>query len=495
MPTLSLKHAAVCMSVLVVTACGDDPVAPPGGQPVTPGINIVAGASYTDTALSRPRQALIVEVRAENGALRPGLLVRFEPTAADADGYEHTMQVAALAGGEYGELAVDTTDGTGRAAALVQMGRKAGEGAVVITVPELGYRETASYIITPGAPAVVYVLPRDSAVYVGASYPIRAGVGDQHGNPLDDGVDFTAGTPGLAVDAGGVLTGTAVGRSYVLARAGDAVDTAWVSVVPVGMVTGYRSSWYGAGQEGLVMLNLDGSGFNVLSSVGTGNFEDAAPSWSPAGSEVVLHHNDRLHTVDLSGRMSRLIDPALDLEAESWAQFSRDGQWIYFGGWTNYDNAAIWRVRADGSGAERIGPGEAGEGIDSNPSPSPDGNRLAYITTRVCCDVVIRVLDLATGVIHALDVPGHTPRWSPTGDWITYYHDDAVRVMRPDGSDRRTISDGTRSYAYGLDWSPDGEWVVAGGEFEGSLDLIHAVSGETLPLAFTEGIIRPAWRP
>ncbi len=71
------------------------------------------------------------------------------------------------------------------------------------------------------------------------------------------------------------------------------------------------------------------------------------------------------------------------------------------------------------------------------PRFSPDGRSLAFSRSRIDMgDAWVR--DLASGETTAL--PGSTPKWSPTGDWLLVETGSGVpyvTVVRPDGSDER----------------------------------------------------------
>lgn len=167
------------------------------------------------------------------------------------------------------------------------------------------------------------------------------------------------------------------------------------------------------------------------------------------------------------------------LRAERWAQYSRDGEWIYFGGSTDCEQTTLWRVHADGSAPARLSPMSDPEyGMDSRPSPSPDGSRVVFITGRAG-GITLRILEVATWTLVKLDIRGHTPRWSPDSQRIVYEEDGQIKVMNADGSERRLVSAPDRSYALGFDWSPDGTWLVAREQFRGTLELIQVSSGLT----------------
>ena len=149
---------------------------------------------------------------------------------------------------------------------------------------------------------------------------------------------------------------------------------------------------------------------------------------------------------------------------------------------------------ADGTGETRLSPGAEGSyQIDLWPSQSPDGRHVVYATDREPGDGYrLWVQEIATGTIRPLNVSGESPRWSPNSDWIAFVDQSKVKVIRADGSGLRTLSSPGKAYGWGLDWSPDGRWIVA---TSGSIDLIELETGLTLPLAFTQGFIEPTWKP
>jgi Tol biopolymer transport system component len=58
----------------------------------------------------------------------------------------------------------------------------------------------------------------------------------------------------------------------------------------------------------------------------------------------------------------------------------------------------------------------------------------------------------------AAAVPGlFDTSWSPDGRRIAYRANDGIRVINADGTDMVKLVDGD---ATGVDWSPDGQWLV-----------------------------------
>src|SRR2546426_3170327 len=155
----------------ILVACGDNGTGPTrsgnGG-----GLTLVAGFSLTDTVTAQPIQALVVEVRNSDGTHATGAVVRFQALPPDTTTHAFTpsMYVAPLGGTFFGTFVSDTADARDRAGVLLEFGTIAGPGLIQITVPEFGIRDTATYTVLPGNAAAVRAFPRDTALYVGASF-------------------------------------------------------------------------------------------------------------------------------------------------------------------------------------------------------------------------------------------------------------------------------------------------------------------------------------
>ena len=479
---------AFACTLAFLSACSGNPV-----EPQQPGIEFLAGSAVTDTAFAIPVQALVAEVRGPGGALQPGVLVRFESVLSGGV-QSPTVFVGPVESNSFGTLATATTDAQGRAAVRVRLGRVVGTGGVVVSVPTLGFQDTATYTITPGAPARVVAALKDTALYVGASVPLRAVVTDRHGNARTDVISYTAGSGAISVD-GNTLRANAVGRGFVLAKVQGEADTVWVSVVPQGTLAASTGAYrFPSPNATLVTFNLDGSGFRQVT--GGGAYQ---PAWLPSGNGLVFDRNDVIHVTDLAGNTKQLLPAAATPGIQHWARPSRDGAWIYFGT-TESRGQLIWRVKPDGTGLQQITPvGPLGSVHEGRPSPAPNGASITYYQGGGT-NVFVRIRDLADGMVRPMSVAGHAPTWSPKGDLIVYsgvenYDNGSVRVVRPDGTGQRVISQPRRWYEFGLDWSPDGKWVVGRSRSSGMLELIEVDTGLTLPLAFTRNLHDPVWKP
>lgn len=484
-----MRLVALAGLVAAATACGSDSTAPKFSI-----IQFIAGDSLSDTVSARPVQALVVEVHGDPTMSPSGIVVRFQSVPYDSAGStEPSMFIAPLTGNLFQTFVPTSTDSSGRAAVLLQMGRRTGTGRVAVAVPELGVEDTATFTILPGAAARVSMMPADTAMYVNGSVQLRAAVTDRYGNPRPDPVTYAAGSSGLSVTSSGAVSASTMGRYFLTVQAQGMVDTGWVSVVPQGTVAAYRYT----DSTGIVMFNLDGSGYTWLAHAQDPSY-DVAPFWFPSGQQVIFgsgsYSSPRLYTVDVTGKVAPFIQPAgsAGLVAESWPAVSHDGAWVYFSGQTSGTSYKLWRAQSDGSNAGPLG-GLSGFGVAWRPTLSPDGTRVVFVSD----GGAIRVLDLAPDTLESWSVSGQTPRWSPTGDQIAFTHiyGGPISVINADGTSVRTITQPNVTYAEDtFSWSPDGQWIIAR-ESRGLLDVVNVQSGLTLPLGFTAKFTQPAWRP
>src|SRR5712691_3048166 len=459
------------------------------------GVRIVSGDRVTDTAETELPNPLVVQVASTSGQPVAGVQVQF----VMVPGYSFTP--AGLRTHTYVYAATDTTDAHGLASVRIELGGYAGEDSVIVRVPTLDIQAVARYTVLPGAAAGVAVLPLDTVVYVDRGFRLRGSTTDRWGNPRGEPVAYTSSAE-FAIN-GDSLTGRTVGRATITATAGGRTGVGWVSVVPRGTVAALLSRVSGPDTARLVLFNLDGSGFR---SFDLPYFANPEPDWAPSGDVWVMQdagalgENPHLVLMDFSGARRRLIDSSAGFTGEYYPQYSVDGTWIYFAGGLPGRRAEIWRVHPDGSGAEQVGARADSYDGDLQPSPSPDGTRLAFTRTPDCCyDLLVRVLHVSTGAIDTLQrangtpIAGVRPRWSPTADVIAYANAGQIWLMQPDASSERTGSPPGHGYG-AFDWSPDGRWLIA----ESDADLLYVIepaTGLALPLPFTSRFRQPAWRP
>jgi hypothetical protein len=472
------RVVAGCLALLV--GCGDGT-----GPDLTPGLHIVSGGSAVDSIGSLLREPLAVILADDAGKPVAGQVVSFTVASAQSAFLAREGSSALL------NSLVDTTDERGRAAALVRLGLVAGSASVIVRVAPMGLAATAQYTVTPGALASIVLSPRDTAVYVGTSYTVRATTRDRASNARSgDATTFSlASGPGRLDPGQGVVTTTDFGRVAISVRSGTVVETAWASVVPRAWVAAQQHNPGNGGPIGIFLMQLDGSGRTPLAS-GLDNawVSGQGFGWSPDGQSLAIARGDSVDLVSPGSPERRLIGGrgAVFLGA----RFSRDGQWIYFA----RAGKGIFRVHPDGTGEEHLGYGGTEWGEDYRPAPSADGRQVAYGSYRSPCGVTdcVRVLDIATGAERVL-VSGSDVAWSPTSDVIAYASGTEVGLIHADGTGRQVLATDVNSVGW-MDWSPDGRWLLVSPGV-GPVILFDTTNGTRLPLATLASYGATAWRP
>ena len=403
------------------------------------------------------------------------------------------------------------TDAAGRVSVYLRLGPVATEAVATAVAPSLDDSVEARITVKPGAPARLSAEPSDTAIYVGRRYALRVALTDAFDNPLSvDGATFSTDSVALSVTSDGQVTSRSIGRASVRVQLGQRTTTAWTSVVPEGRIAAVRYGSNTGDSTNLVLVNLDGSAYRTFRL----QLGDAPkPAWHPDGSYLVApilpspitaESVPRLARLDTATGAWRSIPGTQEPQGDGNPQFSRDGQWIYL------SNAAISRVRADGTGKpERVGyDRESGYWFDG-PSPSPDGSRVVMnldasfgmFTLIVPASPPLGRAPQQATLIDGLPTGGH-PRWSPVGDDLLMFGTEGMWLMRAGArtlAERRYLA---REWSVpshvtggfnGAGWSPDGRWIVA--KAAATLLLVEVATNRVLPLAFGTRLADPAWRP
>jgi Tol biopolymer transport system component len=285
---------------------------------------------------------------------------------------------------------------------------------------------------------------------------------------------LTAQSPPLTI-AAKLVTATQTGRGRVIGTVGTIADTIFVGVVPNGTLS--------AVIDDVRIFRTDGSQMVRLSAGLSPGF---GADWSPDGQ--LLAFDNAFGAIRVIGQNGVFRQLTRGTGSERYPKFSADGQWLYYS--ANTGAWAIRRVRSDGTGDELV---VGTQGNEVAPAPSPDGTRMAYVLTG---PDELRIRTLATGESVLLAPNGHTPAWSPGGDLIAYNvtrSGQEIFVITPSGLNSRRVSVPGVAYVLGIDWSPDGKFLIARSTL-GTIDLIEVASGTTFPLTFTTGWGSPAWK-
>lgn len=174
---------------------------------------------------------------------------------------------------------------------------------------------------------------------------------------------------------------------------------------------------------------------------------------------------------DGSGERAVLPSGGLDYSPA----FSADAQWMVFTSERN-GSADLYRVHPDGAGLERLTDDPA---YDDQAAVAPDGNTVAFITTRGGGRAHVWLLDVNTRAatqVTSGDGSDFRPSWSRDGQWIAFssardarledvpgrwehVQATAVYIVRRSGSGLRRLTP-PGGFAGSPKWSADGTRVV-----------------------------------
>ena len=236
----------------------------------------------------------------------------------------------------------------------------------------------------------------------------------------------------------GIETANPDGSEVV--RLTDGVNDSWASWSPDGTKIVFSSTRYDPSIEGcepgfpheyrcptdIYVMNVDGSNVVRLTDDPAGEF---MPRWSPDASQIAFVRegdlgagtSEAIYTMRPDGTDVRQVSSG-DRGSDFWPSWSPDGSRIVFAA-IRAEDWGIWVVEADGSN-ERLILGGTGAGYVDNPVWSPDGNLIAFVGN--------------------LTVDDYSP-------------EDALYVMRPDGTGVTPIADAPGIGVAGdIAWQPMG---------------------------------------
>lgn len=496
-----------CLAFLVIVAvaagCGSGSTAP--HAPV-PNIEFETGNHQTDTILST--LPVILKVKVNNAphhqfaALQP---ILFEGVSTYGNNVQAGIRPVGSSSG-FAPALQDTTNGLAEVSVQVVLGFTAGIAHIVVTVPAFGYVDTATFTVTPGHPYAMSTSPSDTLIYIGTPLTMRSTVVDEGNNVRNDPVSYSI-AAGSATVSGAVVTPTALGIVSVVASSGPLIDATSITAVPHG-------TFAAVSVGGAQLFHLDGSGASTVSpAVSPSAASDL--KWSPSGTLLVFDQTfveaaqcilniGGIYTTDLTGAVKTIDSGTSAGYCDEFASYSRDGAWIYFSSESGGYASTLWRARADGSATEAVSvtPLATYSQFATYPSASPDGSQLAFSALVITADHPDGIYDLlvvtiATSATISLGVNGFSATWSPTANQIAYIANGGlsgpIALINADGTLNRTLATGP--YDFGMDWSPDGKYLVARNDSSGYLDIIEVATGVRVSLPYSGSLRWPTWLP
>lgn len=512
-----MKSASLVLAVFAALAAAcDDVAAPEDSGSIL--LSFGKTADTIDTVGERPVQLIVVGggglplghtwVDLHNKIDDLGNEISDGPKVYATGGTLYTTNEGRIGSGE-----AVRTNGSGVASVYLRIGREAGTGYIKAVYGE--YRDSVEFDALPGAAVGLGAIPADTAVLVGADYPLTVVEIDRWGNHLPTpalGATAVSSEPGVAILDGSTVAARSAGRATIELSSAALSGHAQVSVVPDFLLAnGTINSRY-VPTVAPSLVAADGSPADPIDGVA-----GSCPAWHPDGDRLLFNG---LRLVTLTGVQTPLAtgNPGL---IPGCGRFSADGQWVYFDGRLSTDTATasqVWRVRPDGTGLEQITYPATGSQAWSA-SPSPDGSQIVFIAgvPHGSGDLVVHTL--ATGAQDTIMRDMHLSRaaWSPIGEWIAYsyywgdmqsagrtlFWSDRVALVRPDGTHHPVLA-GTAGTLHpsvfgngGVNWSPDGNWLVGMSPYPDlRVKLIDVATGQSIPLnSATRGFYQPAWQP
>ncbi|MCG6988720.1 MAG: hypothetical protein LJF06_11140 [Gemmatimonadetes bacterium] len=512
----SPTHIARCARVVAFAAAmaaglGGCLISGTAPQQAPPGLT-VAPNPLNDT-IEAPLRDLVAEVRDAHGAPAAGVTLSLSILS--------DTQVGAVwirdSTGAWVTTARYVTDDSGEAKVGVRFGTRADSGLILVGAAGKGLADSVPYKVRPGNTVVSGVEPADSALSVGRSYQLLCGDIDRLGNEEGRCVSVANESPAVSVSPTGLVTGLAIGRAVFDVTVATPLSTftrsVAVSVVPQGEVAAYESpqetqgpvSQYISRTAKIVLMRSDGSDYRVLYDQGDSTeIQDSFaggmhPSWSPDGRTLAFLDHGSLRTIDLQGDIVDVLSG--DADEEFGPVYSPSGDWIYLTRGAPGGQITLWAVHPDGSEAHQISRDSVG--IDAAPAPAPDGEHLAYETNQALSGpMVLRVADLSTGDVQALNVPGMYPEWSPDGAWIAFLAGAAgggiyLQRMHPDGTAVGWIGKAIGALP-SFAWVPGTDWLLTSSNvtsFAVELFFVNASTGQVLPVKVNHTLVQPSWKP
>lgn len=233
-----------------------------------------------------------------------------------------------------------------------------------------------------------------------------------------------------------------------------------------------------SGFKEVYACDFDGEGLEQITS---SKSISLTPVPSPDGSRLAFTDyrtgQPKLNIMTLADRKVRMVSQRGVSIDPGWRNSGEVATTLSFEG-----DQEIYLARADGSLARRI---TNSRGIDVSPSFSPDGTKMAFVSSRNGLPQIF-VLDLSNGQTRRLTYAGRyntQPSWSPAGDKIafsTWEKNGEINIftINTDGSGLRQLTRGSRENE-APSWSPGGEMIVFTSNRQGSKKLyVMNSSGE-----------------
>ena len=257
-------------------------------------------------------------------------------------------------------------------------GRAVGKTQLTVRGPGAGLAVAWNISVIAGFPR--FAQPR-VGIGINQRRTLRANYADEQGNVLGPATNLTwsSDNPQIAsVGEDGTVAGAGYGHAKITATApGGKTTTADVYVVGEIVVASSR-----AGTNKFQLYAVERSNLAQLTKLtpaaDTASASD--PAFSPDGSRIAFvsqrDGNAEIYVMNADGTGTTRVTN--DPQADGRPCFMPDGQSVVFHSSRTAGKQQVWAVNVDGTGLTQL----TRDSVNSSPAVSPDGQTIAYVSTR-----------------------------------------------------------------------------------------------------------------
>lgn len=251
------------------------------------------------------------------------------------------------------------------------------------------------------------------------------------------------------------------------------------------------------------VVDSDGAGATPVSPADMSAF---SPAWAPSGEQLVFAELvgglGRLHLLNVKSDARRVVAPTSGLLNFA-AAFSPDGRFLAFSRSGEHGtDIYIYNLPQDCC-LQRLTVGRFSDNL--SPTYSPDGRRIAFVSTRVGLPQIYVMSADGTGqelfapFDYGVTGSSNAPEWSPDGTQIAFHRDVAgspqIFLMDVRAREVRQLTSAGRNED--PTWAPDGRHLAFISSRTGSRQVwvIDTETGRIRQVTMVGGARLPAWSP